>query len=158
MCFGRVCPPIAIAVIRSGMLTTFTGIYHFYQKSWHFSTRNGISETLAPPAVRSANSDVFLNLNCGSVHPFLTLVEAETGLSAYAPGATWRHCGDGQAEMGMRDLLLRMLMTICELGKDWSDPSKIPVEEIVEVWREQSKKGRYESAMWRAAGLEEPNA
>ena len=30
------------------------------------------------------------------------------------------------------------------------------MEEIVEVWREQSGKGRYEAAMWRAAGLEEP--
>ena len=26
----------------------------------------------------------------------------------------------------------------------------------MEEWRSQSKKGRYESAMWRAAGLEEP--
>jgi len=50
-----------------------------------------------------------------------------------------------------------LLMTICSLGEDWlKDPSSIPVEEIVEVWREQSGKGRYEAAMWRAAGLEEP--
>ena len=58
----------------------------------------------------------------------------------------------------MGNLLLRTLMTICELGKEWADPSKIPVDEIVEEWRAQSKRGRYESAMWRAAGLEEPSA
>ena len=58
----------------------------------------------------------------------------------------------------MGNLLLRTLMTICELGKEWEDPSKIPVEDIVQEWREQSSKGRYESAMWRAAGLVEPNS
>lgn len=58
----------------------------------------------------------------------------------------------------MGNLLLRTLMIICELGKEWEDPLKIPVDEIVEVWRAQSKRGRYESRMWRAAGLEEPNA
>ena len=43
---------------------------------------------------------------------------------------------------------MRMLMTICSLGEDWlKDPSSIPVEEIVEVWREQSGKGRYEAVM-----------
>jgi hypothetical protein len=57
----------------------------------------------------------------------------------------------------MRNLLLRILMTICELGKEWRDPSKIPVDEIIEEWRSQSKRGRYESAMWKAAGLEEPS-
>ena len=57
----------------------------------------------------------------------------------------------------MGNLLLRTLMTICELGKEWEDPTMIPVDDIVEEWRLQSKKGRYESAMWRAAGLEEPN-
>ena len=31
----------------------------------------------------------------------------------------------------------------------------IPVEGIVEEWRAQSVRGRYESAMWNAAGLEE---
>ena len=47
---------------------------------------------------------------------------------------------------------------ICELGKDagWADPTTIPVDEIVKEWRTQSKKGRYESTMWLAAGLEEP--
>ena len=44
----------------------------------------------------------------------------------------------------MRNLLLRILMTICELGKEWADPSRIPVEEIVEEWRSQSSRGRYE--------------
>jgi hypothetical protein len=60
----------------------------------------------------------------------------------------------------MGNLLLRTLMTICELGKlaGWEDPTKIPVDEIVEEWRGQSKRGRYESAMWRAAGLQEPRA
>ena len=56
----------------------------------------------------------------------------------------------------MGGLLLRTLMIICELGKEWADPTKIPVEEIVAEWREQSARGRYEGAMWRAAGLEEP--
>ena len=42
--------------------------------------------------------------------------------------------------------------------KEWADPTKIPVDAIVTEWREQSKKGRYEAAMWRDAGLEEPNA
>jgi len=58
----------------------------------------------------------------------------------------------------MGNLLLRTLMTICELGKEWGDPTKIPINEIVTEWREQSSRGRYEAAMWRAAGLEEPNA
>ena len=56
----------------------------------------------------------------------------------------------------MGNLLLRTLMTICDLGKEWKDPNKIPVDEIVEEWRSQSGKGRYEAAMWREAGLEEP--
>jgi len=58
----------------------------------------------------------------------------------------------------MGNLLLRTLMTICSLGDEWCDPTKIPVDEIVEEWRKQSQKGRYESAMWREAGLEEPSA
>ena len=44
------------------------------------------------------------------------------------------------------------------LGKEWMDPSKIPVEEIVEEWRAQSQRGRYEAAMWKKAGLEQPQA
>ena len=56
----------------------------------------------------------------------------------------------------MGNELLRILMTICSLGDEWKkDPSKIPVDEIVEEWRSQSARGRYEAAMWRAAGLEE---
>ena len=58
----------------------------------------------------------------------------------------------------MGDELLRILMTICSLGEEWIDPTKIPVDEIVNEWRAQSKKGRYEHAMWSAAGLEEPKA
>jgi len=56
----------------------------------------------------------------------------------------------------MGNLLLRTLMTICTLGAEWKDPTKIPVDEIVEEWRSQSTRGRYEAAMWQAAGLEEP--
>ena len=55
--------------------------------------------------------------------------------------------------MGIK--LLRILMTICSLGAEWSDASKIPVDEIVEEWRSRSSRGRYEHAMWTAAGLEE---
>ena len=58
----------------------------------------------------------------------------------------------------MADALLRTLMTICTLGKEWADPTKIPVDKIAEEWRSQSSRGRYESAMWREAGLEEPGA
>ena len=54
----------------------------------------------------------------------------------------------------MGNELLRILMAVCSLGAHWEDPSKIPVDEILEVWREQSKKGRYEAAMWSEAGLE----
>ena len=35
---------------------------------------------------------------------------------------------------------------------------KIPVDKIAEEWRSQSSRERYESAMWREAGLEEPGA
>merc|ERR1712226_787788 len=56
----------------------------------------------------------------------------------------------------MGNELLRILMIICSLGAEWKeDPSKIPVDEIAEVWRSESKRGRYEAAMWKAAGLEE---
>ena len=33
--------------------------------------------------------------------------------------------------------MLRILMTICTLGEEWADPSKIPVDEIIEEWRSQ---------------------
>ena len=53
--------------------------------------------------------------------------------------------------------LLRVLMRICQLGAEWhKDPASIPVDDIIEVWRSQSKKGRYEGAEWapfRAAQL-----
>ena len=41
--------------------------------------------------------------------------------------------------------VLRILMVVCSLGKDagWSDPTKIPVDDIIELWREQSSHGRY---------------
>ena len=58
----------------------------------------------------------------------------------------------------MGNMLLRTLMTICSLGDEWTDAAKIPVDEIVEEWRTQSNRGRYESAMWHAAGLEEPHS
>ena len=35
---------------------------------------------------------------------------------------------------------------------------EVPVDEIVEEWRSRSSKGRYEHAMWTAAGLEEPQS
>ena len=54
----------------------------------------------------------------------------------------------------MGDELLRILMTICSLGKEWSDPTKIPVDQIIDEWRSQSSRGRYEHAMWAEAGLE----
>ena len=39
--------------------------------------------------------------------------------------------------------VLRILMVVCSLGKDagWSDPTKIPVDDIIELWREQSSHG-----------------
>ena len=56
----------------------------------------------------------------------------------------------------MGNELLRILMTVCSLGKDagWDDPTKIPIEDIIELWREQSSKGRYANSLyWGAAGL-----
>ena len=47
-------------------------------------------------------------------------------------------------------------MAVCSLGKDagWDDPTEIPVEDIVELWREQFSKGRYANSLyWGAAGL-----
>ena len=51
--------------------------------------------------------------------------------------------------------LLRILMALSSLGAEWRDAGKIPVDEIVEEWRSRSERGRYEHAMWKAAGLEE---
>ena len=45
---------------------------------------------------------------------------------------------------GMGTKLLRMLMIICSLGVEWKDPAKIPVLEIIDIWRSQSTKNRYE--------------
>ena len=55
--------------------------------------------------------------------------------------------------MGSR--LLRMLMTICTLGAEWKDPpAKIPVEAIIDIWREESKGGRYENKfLWGIEAL-----
>ena len=55
----------------------------------------------------------------------------------------------------MKKALLRLLMTICSLGAEWKDPSKIPVKEIIEEWRAQSSRGRYESQVWSAPALAE---
>ena len=44
----------------------------------------------------------------------------------------------------MGKTLLRLLMTVCSLGAEWKDPAKIPVVAIIEEWRAQSKRGRYE--------------
>ena len=42
---------------------------------------------------------------------------------------------------------------------DWrKDPWKISVEEIVAVWCSESKKRRYESAMWKKVGLTESSS
>ena len=52
-------------------------------------------------------------------------------------------------------MLLRTLMTICTLGADWKDASKIPVAEIIEEWRaHEAKRWRYENKMWTSEALE----
>ena len=50
----------------------------------------------------------------------------------------------------MGNPLLRMLMVICSLGTEWKDPAKIPVREIIDIWRVESKRGRYEGEQWKA--------
>ena len=55
----------------------------------------------------------------------------------------------------MKKALLRLLMTICSLSAEWKDPSKILVKEIIEEWRTQSSRGRYESQVWSAPALAE---
>ena len=47
-----------------------------------------------------------------------------------------------------------MLMTVCTLGADWKDATKIPVAEIIKEWRAQAKRGRYESKTWTCDALE----
>ena len=47
-----------------------------------------------------------------------------------------------------------MLMTICTLGAEWKDPTKILVEEIIDIWREESKGGRYlNKLLWGGQAL-----
>ena len=46
--------------------------------------------------------------------------------------------------------LLRLLMILGTLSKEWHDPTQIPVDKIVEQWRADSKKGRYEGEAWKA--------
>ena len=56
----------------------------------------------------------------------------------------------------MGKTLLRLhLMTICSLGAEWKDPAKIPVAAIIEEWRAQSNRGRYEGHQWSAAALDQ---
>ena len=47
----------------------------------------------------------------------------------------------------MGKVLLRLMMTVCELGQECKDPSKILVEIIIEEWRAQSKRGRYKGLL-----------
>ena len=61
-------------------------------------------------------------------------------------------CGDHASECE------QMFWLFLERGTRSPDASKIPVDEIVEEWRSRSSRGRYEDAMWTAAGLEEPRS
>lgn len=54
----------------------------------------------------------------------------------------------------MGSKLLRLLMTICSLGKHWEDPEQIPAARILAYWREASSRGRYENKLWSAEALE----
>ena len=45
-------------------------------------------------------------------------------------------------------------MAICSLGAEWKDPSKIPLQDIIEEWCAQSKRGRYEGSLWTPEALE----
>ena len=46
------------------------------------------------------------------------------------------------------------ICVICSLGEEWKDPTKIPVKEIIEEWRVQATRGRYENKMWTSEALE----
>ena len=117
---------------------------------------------LSPPSARCLASVVRRTLDDQSLYNILLLaalimtyaVDTSVCERGFALMNNLKDCAplnDGQPTA------LYTLMTICELGgKEWDDASKIPVDEIVEEWRSQSKKGRYESAMWKKAGLEEP--
>ena len=48
--------------------------------------------------------------------------------------------------------LLRVLMVMFQLGSEWKDPAKIPVDEITDIWRAESTKGRYEGNDWLGLG------
>ena len=48
--------------------------------------------------------------------------------------------------------LLRILMVICQLGSEWKNPAKIPVDEIIDIWRAESTKGRYKGNDWLGLG------
>ena len=53
--------------------------------------------------------------------------------------------------------LLRILMVICSLGADWKkDPATIPVADIIDLWRDGSKRGRYEQGDWEAWEARQP--
>ena len=48
-------------------------------------------------------------------------------------------------------LLLHAHVLFYTLGVDvWTEPTKILVLEILEIWRSESAKGRYEGALWDA--------
>ena len=53
--------------------------------------------------------------------------------------------------------LLRDLMTIGTLGQEWStEPASIPVDKVIQQWRENSQKGRYENTLlWGTQALQE---
>ena len=76
----------------------------------------------------------------------------------HGPPAGWKPnkgceiCGDHASECE------QMFWLFLERGTRSPDASKIPVDEIVEEWRSRSSRGRYEHAMWTAAGLEEPRS
>ena len=60
------------------------------------------------------------------------------------------------ARSKMGNALLRMLMVISLLGAEWKHPANIPVCKIIDLWREESKKGRYEGELWASHMLSVP--
>ena len=54
--------------------------------------------------------------------------------------------------------LLRSSMVICTLGSAWKDATQIPVKKIVEEWRAQGSKGRYDNQLWSADALQQAAA
>ena len=61
--------------------------------------------------------------------------------------------GDARGPRFLESPCVRGLRHVLSDDASWKEKSR-GVEEIVEEWRSQSKRGRYESAMWKAAGLE----